>query len=159
MLQASALFLGVFGLWLGLQQRFDAATIAGGALAALACVRMTARLPHLGRGTFTRMPQLAAVQVARLGSAFAEALTTIRAAIAADVKLTPALVRVRTRTDDALSTATLAAWIGAAPGAVVIATDSDGLLVHVNNESDERFANMRHWEEVLAPGLRGERSA
>ena len=32
--------------------------------------------------------------------------------------------------------------LGASPGAVVIASDEEGLLVHVNQEGDERFARL-----------------
>lgn len=157
MLQASALFLGSFALWLGLQQRLDSLSLAAGALAALGCVAITARLPRLGRAFFTRMPRLAAVQVMGLGGALMQSIATLRAAIAADVKLKPALVRVRTRVRDASGVAALAQWIGAAPGAVAIATDEEGLLVHVNNEGDERFARIRGWEELLLPDLSRER--
>lgn len=157
MLQAIALFSGTFSLWLLLEQRFTLAALVAGAAAALVCVALTARLPGLGRRTFTQMPKLAAVQMLRVGAAFADAITTVRAAIAADVKLRPALVRVRTRAGDALSIAALANWIGATPGAVVIASDAEGLLVHVNDEADERFTRIRDWEAALARGQSWER--
>ncbi|MFZ2029341.1 MAG: Na+/H+ antiporter subunit E [Vitreimonas sp.] len=156
MLQAIALFSGMFGAWLLLEQRFTPAALVVALAAAIACVVLTARLPRLGRRTFTLMPKLAAVQFMRTGAAFSDAIRTVRAAIAADVRLRPALVRVRTRGGDALSVATLANWIGATPGAVVISIDSDGLLVHVNDESDERFARIRDWEALLTHKRSGE---
>ena len=149
MLEAIALFLWTFAVWLSLQQQF---TVFGLAIALAACVAsvlVAARLPRLGRGTFTRMPRLAVEQAMRTGAAFADALAIVRSAIAADVRLRPALVRVRTRTSDAIGLATLANLIGASPGAVVIASDEEGLLVHVNQEGDERFANIRSWDAVL----------
>ena len=149
MLQAIALFSGTFALWLLLEQRFTAAALIAAIAASICCVLLTARLPRLGRRTFTLMPRLAAVQIMRAGGALADAISTVRAAIAADVKLRPALVRVRVRAGDVLSLATLATWIGATPGAVVISSDSEGLLVHVNDESDERFARVRDWESLL----------
>lgn len=156
MLQAIALFSGTFVVWLLLEQQFTPAALIAAIVAAIACVAVTARLPRLGRRTFTLMPKLAAVQLMRTGSAFSDAMRTVRAALAADVKLRPALVRVRTRGGDALSTATLANWIGATPGAVVISSDGEGLLVHVNDEGDERFDRIRDWEALLA-GKSGER--
>jgi len=156
MLQAVALFSGTFVVWLLLEQRFTPAALAAAVAAAVACVLLTARLPRLGRRTFTLMPKLAAVQLMRTGAAFADAIRTVRAAIAADVKLRPALVRVRTRGGDALSVATLANWIGATPGAVVISNDSEGLLVHVNDEGDERFSRVRDWESLLSHKPAGE---
>ena len=152
MLQAIALFSGSFAVWLLLEQRFAAAALIAAIAAAIVCVLLTARLPRLGRRTFTLMPKLAAVQLMRTGGALVDAIGTVRAAIAADVRLKPALVRVRTRASDALSVATLATWIGATPGAVVISSDNDGVLVHVNDEGDERFARIRDWESMLARG-------
>jgi multisubunit Na+/H+ antiporter MnhE subunit len=156
MLQAIALFSGTFGVWLLLEQRFTAAALLAAIAASIGCVLLTARLPRFGRRTFTLMPRLAAVQLMRTGGALADAISTVRAAIAADVKLKPALVRVRTRAGDTLAVATLASWIGATPGAIVISSDSEGLLVHVNDEGDERFSRIRDWETSLAQGpIRG----
>jgi multisubunit Na+/H+ antiporter MnhE subunit len=152
MLQAIALFSGTFAVWLMLEQRFTMAALLVAAAASIVCVVMTARLPRLGRGTFTQMPRLAAVQAMRAGAALGDAIVTVRAAIAADVKLRPALVRVRTRGSDVLGVATLANWIGATPGAVVISSDDEGLLVHVNQEGDERFAHIQDWEALLGDG-------
>ena len=155
MLQAIALFFGTFSVWLLLEQRFSAVALIVAAVAGLVCVALTARLTGLGQRTFTMMPKLAAMQLLRAGAALGDAITTVRAAIAADVKLRPAWVRVRTRANDTLSVATLANLISATPGAVVIASDSDGLLVHVNDEADERFAQIRDWEASLARGQGG----
>jgi multisubunit Na+/H+ antiporter MnhE subunit len=154
MLQASALFLGVFALWMVLQRELSAPMLAAGAIAALACVLITAALPRLGRDLFTRMPRFIAVETLRVGAAFADAATTVRAALAGDVKLRPALVRVRTRASDVFSIFVLAHWISGTPGAVVIAADDEGLLVHVNDENDERFENIGSWEETLLAGRR-----
>jgi len=156
MLQAIALFSGTFAVWLLLEQRFTMTALLVAAAASIACVVVTARLPRLGRRTFTQMPKLAAMQAMRAGAALADAIGTVRAAIAADVKLRPALVRVRTRGSDVLGVASLANLIGATPGAVVISSDDEGLLVHVNQEGDERFAHVRDWEALLANGA-GER--
>ena len=157
MLQAIALFCGMFSVWLLLQQQVTAAALLAAAGASLVCVALTARVAGLGRGTFTLMPKLVLVQLGRAGAVFADALVTVRAAIAADVKLKPALVRVRIRANDTLSTAALGNWIGATPGAVVIASDGEGLLVHVNDEADDRFAHVRDWEASLLRGQGRER--
>ena len=155
MLEAIVLFLWTFAVWLLLQQQFTVFGLAEALAASLACLFVAARVARLGRGTFTRMPRLAAEQAMRTGAAFADALAIVRAAIAADIRLKPALVRVRTRTSEALGLATLANLIGASPGAVVIASDEEGLLVHVNQEGDERFAKVRTWDAVLESKERG----
>lgn len=153
--EAIALFLWTFAVWLLLQQQFTAFGVATALAACAASVLVAARLPRLGRGTFTRMPRLALEQAMRTGAAFADALVILRAAIAADVRLKPALVRVRTRTSEALGIAALANMIGASPGAVVIASDEEGLLVHVNQEGDEPFASVRVWDAALESKERG----
>jgi multisubunit Na+/H+ antiporter MnhE subunit len=155
MLEAIVLFLWTFAVWLLLQQQFTVFGLASALAASVACVLVAARLPRLGRGTFTRMPRLAAAQAMQMGGAFADAFQIVRAAIAADVRLRPALVRVRTRTSEALGLATLANLIGASPGAVVIASDEEGLLVHVNQEGDERFAKVRTWDAAFDSKERG----
>jgi multisubunit Na+/H+ antiporter MnhE subunit len=149
MLEAIALFLGTFVLWLLLQQQFMALGIAAAVAASASVTLIAAQLARPGRGTFTRMPQLLLVQTTRAGAAFADTFAIVRAAIAADVRLKPALVRVRTRSSEPLGLATLANLIGASPGAVVIASDEEGLLVHVNQEGDERFAEVRSWEGLF----------
>lgn len=74
-------------------------------------------------------------RAAQLGDIARGAVSTIGAALAADVALTPGLVRVRIDASsegvDAVST------IGAAPGAGVVAHDGGGALVHALNE--DRF--------------------
>lgn len=155
MLEAIVLFLWTFALWLLLQQQVSAFGLATALAASFACVLVAARFGRLGRGTFTRMARLAAEQAMRTGAAFADAFAIVAAALAADVRLKPALVRVRTRTSQALGLATLANLIGASPGAVVIASDEEGLLVHVNQESDERFAKVKTWDALLDNKERG----
>src|SRR5262245_41874304 len=98
MLEAIALFLWTFAVWLLLQQQFTAFGLATALAGCAASVLVAARLPRLGRGTFTRMPRLVFEPAMRIGAAFADALAIVRAAIAADIRLKPALVRVRTRT-------------------------------------------------------------
>jgi len=74
-------------------------------------------------GAFTRAPQAMAMWVMRTPAMMAEALATVRAAVAADVSLKPALVRVRG-----------SGAIGASPGPVVINTDGESTLLHVLDE-------------------------
>jgi multisubunit Na+/H+ antiporter MnhE subunit len=146
MLEAIALFFWAFVIWLLVEQDFTAFAFAAAFMAAAGAVIIAARLARWGRGAFTRMPRLFLAMAMRTGAAVADALEIVRAAIAADVTLKPALVRVRTRSAEQASVAALANLLGASPGAIVIAADQEGLLVHVNREDDERFADLRNWE-------------
>jgi hypothetical protein len=64
----------------------------------------------------------------------AGALATMRAALAADVTLQPALVRVRTNVAGAYAKAAMINLASAAPGAVIVDSDSEGVLAHVTHE-------------------------
>ena len=72
--------------------------------------------------------------LSRLGIVFRGALATIRAAVSADVRLKPALVRIKTRLADPSQLAAMAGTVTAAPGSAAVEVDSDGMLVHVINE-------------------------
>ena len=72
--------------------------------------------------------------LSRIGAVFSGALSTMRAAIAADVTLRPALVRVKSRARRPNQRAAFGAMISATPGMAVVDVDPDGLLVHVLNE-------------------------
>lgn len=134
MLHAAAMFAGLLLVWLALTQRAASpADYAIAAAAALACVLFAWRFGGMGRA-FSRAPRLLILRLSRAGAILSGALSTLRAALAADVTLKPALVRVRTRAVGAGARAVLAEMISAAPGQVVIETDAEGLLLHVMDE-------------------------
>lgn len=82
-----------------------------------------------------RLPMAAPQLLTRLVANLAGAASVGRAALAADVSLKPALVRLRALSDSN-SLAMLAGMISAAPGANVVETDAEGFLVHVLNEDE-----------------------
>jgi multisubunit Na+/H+ antiporter MnhE subunit len=134
MLHAAAMLIGLFVLGILLAGRGFApdVSIAAGVVA-LACVAFCVQFGGLSRAAFSA-PQLAWLALSRTGAVVRGALTTMRAAIAADVTLNPALVRVRTRATDPFAKAALAELMSAAPGVVVVEADVDSALVHVNDE-------------------------
>ncbi len=136
MVNAAAMFITLWGLWLLLaQQGLGAQALGVSAAVSALCVIIAARLGAVGgRGVYTHAFQLLAFVFGRAGTVVAGALGAMRAAIAADVTLKPALVRIKTRATTALSQAALADLISAAPGAVVVEADAGGLLVHVLDE-------------------------
>lgn len=134
MLHAAAMLTGLFIIWLALTQRgFSIVDLAVAFAVAMACVLATWRFGGIGRA-FVRAPRLLALRLARVGAVARGAVRTLRDAIAADVTLRPALVRVRSRVTGAGARAVLAELISAAPGEVVVEADADGLLLHVNDE-------------------------
>jgi multisubunit Na+/H+ antiporter MnhE subunit len=134
MLHAAAMLLGLILIWLALTQRAVAPldwALAG--LVALAALLIAWRFGGLGRG-FARTPQVLVLGASRANAIWRGAVGTVRAAIAADVTLQPALVRVKSRVTGAEARAMLADMISAAPGQVVVEADADGLLLHVIDE-------------------------
>jgi multisubunit Na+/H+ antiporter MnhE subunit len=162
MLHPAAMLTGLWVLWLLLTQRWNSVQdLAIGGGAALFCVLFAARFGGFGRegGAFTHAPQLIALVLSRASAVVRGALGTIRAAIAADVTLKPALVRVKTRPSSDFARAALADMIGAAPGAVVVDTDAEGLLVHVLDEDAIDAAALGRFETRVLSALDGKASA
>lgn len=134
MLHAAAMLIGLFALWLLSTQLWSAPRdLAIAAGAALACVLVAARFGGV-RSAFARAPQFATLAAGRAGAVIVGALSTVRASLAADVTLRPALVRVKTRATGAFTRGAFADMISAVPGAVVVESDPESLLVHVIDE-------------------------
>lgn len=134
MLHAAAMLTGMFAVWLLWTQRWSSAVEIGVAIGAAAlCVMFLSRFGGIGPA-FARMPILLMAGVAHVGAVMRGAVRTIRAALAADVTLNPALVRVRTRVAGAEGRAALANLVSAEPGLTVVEIDAEGLLVHVMEE-------------------------
>jgi len=155
MLHAAAMLLGLAILWFLATLRFGGALeLAGAACAVLACVALSARAG--GLGAFARAPRLAWTFVLRAGSVLHGALATIRAAIAADVSLKPALIRIRTRSRGA-DRAVMAGLLSTTPGMVLVDSDPEGFLAHVMNEDSVDAGDLGALES--AAGVRSDRGA
>ena len=154
MLHAAAMLTGLCMLWLLFTQHWnppaDAAIAAG---AALTAATAAARLGGIG-GAFARAPQTLLLALSRSGEVLSGAAATIRAAIAADIKLKPALVRVKTRAG-AAAKAVFADMINAVPGIVVVETDAEGMLAHVLNEDSMDVADLSRLETRVLNALGG----
>jgi len=135
MLHAAAMFAGIFIVCLLLTARTGGVEdyAVAGAIA-LACVGVAFLLGGVRRNPFSSAPQLLILVFARMGAQLRGALATIRAALAADVTLQPALVRVRT-TAGPFAKAAMIDLASAAPGAFVVDSDAEGVLLHVTDES------------------------
>ncbi len=146
MLHAAAMFVGLTLLWIAVTQRVSSPQDWAIALgASLVCVLVAMRFGG-ATAAFARAPRLLALSAARAGAVTSGALATLRAAISADVKLNPALVRVRTRADEPDDRAAFANMISATPGMVVVNADADGLLVHVADEDGIDAADLGRLE-------------
>jgi multisubunit Na+/H+ antiporter MnhE subunit len=135
MLHAAAMLAGLFALGLLLTQAWasqDRALLVFGV--ALASTGAAMWLGGIRKNAFSTTPQFVVLIASRAGDAVRGALSTTRAALAADVTLKPALVSVHAETTGSFSKAAAADLISAVPGSVVVETDSDGMLVHVMNE-------------------------
>jgi len=137
MLRAAAAFLGSLLIWLLVSQRMN--SLADVALALGAALTVVVVGAHFGGGVsaaFARAPQMLALGLSRVKTVLAGAGAVMRAAVAADIKLTPGLVRLKTRSADDLTRADLATMIGGTPGNVVMEADAEGLLIHVMDEHE-----------------------
>lgn len=154
MLHAAALLCGLAALWLLVTQRASSPQdwmIAG--IAVLACVAVAMRFGGVSRA-YARAPRLLALNAARAGAVIRGTLSTLRAAVSADVTMKPTLVRVRSRTQDVAERASFANMISATPGMAVVETDADGLLVHVIDEDAIDAADLGRLEDMVIGGGR-----
>ena len=146
MLHAAAMLLGLCVLWLAATQRFHSiADVAVAIAAAALCALVAARTAGVSRA-FARAPWALSTIVARTGTVLGGCLTTMRAALAPDMPIKPALVHVRTR-GRGPERAAFADMLSATPGLAVVDTDPDGLLVHVLNEDAIDAADLGRLEE------------
>jgi multisubunit Na+/H+ antiporter MnhE subunit len=153
MLHAAAMLAGLFVIGLLVTQgsavRDQALLVFA---ASLASVGAAMWLGGIRKNAFSTAPQFVALIASRAGAVVRGALSTIRAALAADVTLKPALVSVR---DDAVGpTARVAAanLISAVPGSVVVETDGEGMLAHVMDEDamdSAAFSELRRHAAAL----------
>jgi multisubunit Na+/H+ antiporter MnhE subunit len=156
MLHAAAMLAGLSTIWLLLTQAWATPVdIAWAVGAALLCLFVSARFGGLGKtGPFLRAPQTLLVLLTRSGAVMRGALATVRAAIAADVTVKPALVRVKWRSPTVDERAAFAGLVSASPGAVAVETEPDGVLVHVINEDAVDAEDFSRIEAQVSGGRR-----
>lgn len=134
MLHAASMLTGLWIIWLLVTGGWTSnEELAVSALATLVCVVFAWRAGGVS-GAMTRLPADVVRASQRMGAVIGGAIATMRAAIAADVTLKPALVRVKSRAQSQEQRAAFGAMISATPGMAVVDVDPDGLLVHVLNE-------------------------
>ncbi|HWA00126.1 MAG TPA: Na+/H+ antiporter subunit E [Caulobacterales bacterium] len=157
MINAAAMLACLLGVWLLLTQRAATPEALGASvLVALGCVLISVRFGVVGgRGVFSAAPRLLMLAVSRAGAVIGGALAIVREALAADVRLQPALARVRTRSSSALAQAAFADLVSAAPGAVVVEADAESLLVHVLQEDAIDGLALSQLEERVITALDG----
>ncbi len=152
MLHTAALFTALCALWLLMTQQWHSIADIGITVgAALACTIFAQRFGGVG-GAFARAPTSLVLVMGRGGAVLAGAAATLRTALAADVTLSPALVRVKTRVGGAAK-ALFADLVSAVPGVVVVETDAEGLLAHVVNEGAVDDADFSRLEVRLADAV------
>jgi multicomponent Na+:H+ antiporter subunit E len=160
MLHAAAMMIGLWAIWLVLTQTWmtPGDVLAGGAIA-FVCMWVCAFFGGLGRGggLFVHGPRLVLLALGRLGQVLNGAVTTTLAAFAPGSSLRPALVRVKLRSSSDFARAALADMIGAAPGAVVVEADAEGLLVHVLDEEAIDAADLGGFEARVTRAVDGGR--
>ena len=162
MLHAAAMLIGLWAFWIAFTHGWVSAQDAAlGGGVALACVLISARFGGLGRGggVFAFAPHLVFLSLGRIGAVLGGAMATIRAGLAADVTLKPALVRVKLRPSSDFARAALANMFGAAPGGVMVEADAEGLLAHVLDEEGIDANDLGRFEARVTRALDGRGAA
>ncbi len=158
MLHAAAMLAGFFIIAFLLVQGWTSHDQLGFALiASLASVGVALQLWGFRKTPFSAPHHFIALAVSRLGAMWSGTMAVIRTAVAADVTVKPALVRVRGGEADGFASPACANSISMAPGAVVVETDGEGMLVHVIDEdkqSADAFAALERRAAALLGGLR-----
>ncbi len=140
MLHAAAMLAGLFVLALLHTQLWGPGAWAVSFAMALVCVVVAARFGGIASNAFAATPQVLLLRASRVPAMLRGAISVLRASIAADVTLHPALVRVRTNRVGGLAKAALADAISLAPGSIVVHSDAEALLVHVTAEDSADVA-------------------
>lgn len=147
MLRAAAAFFGLLLIWLLATQGVGAgADFAVAVLAAAGAVLLGAYFGGGVSGSFVHAPRLGLLGLSRVNTVLGGAASTARAALAADIALTPGLVRLKTRVANADARADLATLISATPGAVVVDVDTEGLLIHLIDEHEAETSDLGRLE-------------
>ncbi|MEZ5995998.1 MAG: Na+/H+ antiporter subunit E [Hyphomonadaceae bacterium] len=134
MLQAATMLLALFGIWMvAAPQAGVAPSMAVAGAASVMSVLVALRFGGVG-GAFVRAPLGIAARVRGAGSAIRGVLATLRSALAADVTLAPALVKVKSENPIGPEGRAFASALASAPGFVVVEAGEDGILVHVLDE-------------------------
>jgi multisubunit Na+/H+ antiporter MnhE subunit len=157
MLQAAVMLVGLWAAWLLLTQApLTLEQIGLGAALACLCAAISARFG--GWRDLSAPPGLVWRRLRRMPETFRAALSTARGAIAADISLRPALIRIKPRPARAPVKAALAEAISASPGWIGVESDADGLLAHVLDEDGVQPHQVSAIEDGVraAYGLRGQ---
>ncbi len=161
MLHAAALIAGLTGLCLALSPVTGDARglIAAGAIAIIVAL-LTARLGghDAESAPYVRFFRLMPLLAERGIAAMASGLAVARMALAADVTLKPALVRVRLRRGGEGVRAAFAYLVSAEPGGLVVDLDGEGALVHVLEEDGVDPAALAALEGRAAAAIDGARA-
>jgi multisubunit Na+/H+ antiporter MnhE subunit len=149
---AILLFLGLGALWTLWVQR--ALTLQDWFFAGVAVLLCAALALRFARRTPSQKLAFKAFAVfaSRVGQSWRDAGAVMSAALSADIKLRPSLVRVRLRGADESAHAAFANLVTAAPGAVSVELDTDGLLVHVLREDSIDARVLGRLEARLSSG-------
>jgi multisubunit Na+/H+ antiporter MnhE subunit len=139
MIHALALLGGLVCLWLALAGGPANTELIYGGMAALSVVMLLSwrlGLIDAEAAPYPRALALARLMLAQAPHRIAQALRVARAALAADVTLSPALVRVRLTKQGETHAAAFGLAASAAPGMALVELEGETALLHVVREDD-----------------------
>ncbi len=159
MAYAAALIAGAAAFWLALSPApFAPEELVAGAVTAVLVALAAWRFRLLDRegAPYLRAPGFAAMIISRAAPSLSGNLRLAGALSRADMKLYPALVRLKLRTVGDSAAAALGGAITLEPGLVAVDCDADSMLVHALVEDDADEADLSGLER-LAAGAVGEK--
>lgn len=153
MVHAAATWLGLFLIGLVATQGANAVALAA---CTAGCALASVYLFGVERANLGAMLSALAGLLARVPALFRGAARTMRAIVAADVTLRPALVQVKTYAEDDFSLGATVCAMSASPGVVAVDASGESILVHVIEERDDSAADLRAIEaSIVQRNLRG----
>jgi multisubunit Na+/H+ antiporter MnhE subunit len=156
MAYAAALIAGAAAFWLALSPApFALEELIAGAVTVMLVALAGWRLGLLDRegAPYLRAPGFAALMIARAASSFGGNLRLAGALSRADMKLYPALVRLKLRAEGDSAAAALGGAITLEPGLLAVDCDADSMLVHALVEDDADETDLRGLERLAASAV------
>ncbi len=157
-MHVAALLASLAGLWIILfSATRDVTSLIVAGVVAVGVVLWIARLGGVDgeSAPLWRLLRLAPLSIGRFFASARGAAGTARMALAADVPMRPALVRVRLRAQSDAARAALTHFISADPGGLVVDVDREGLLVHVLQEDAVDAPQLARVENGVIGALEG----
>ena len=145
-------------LWFGLSGYFDKTLlIIFAVISVAATVALSGRMRIIDRegSPYPRFVQISLYLPWLMGEIFKANIRVLRACLASEVNINPALVKIRTRCQSDLARTIFANSITLTPGTVTVDIDGDMLLVHALFEDEAQPEDFEEMDRRVARAVDG----